>query len=1067
MSRFARPAPGSNTHTPTHTSPPDANQSHPWSGAALRTQTGSDRWRQEALLQLQANAGNRATSSLFHQGTSRAGSAGQPVVQRALTPVFPVPPAWYAPFQQLAEKCNELLDLARKAWLDKSTKRQAALAKLGQLERAIYDWFGQQQGATVATTPDATGMRNLLNQMRQERVALVTMAIKGNGDPPLAHFRLLDSDEQARVRAIWRNLLSAKGIGIEGGKAFRAQVLADFARLLETATGRMVTEALVGESRVLTITPTTQAKGKFAAAPVDAEREGIEAVDSPDPRVLSRYVALDFTPALSVQQRKQILNDVRLRRPAALGFSVTTSEGTRYFRFNQGTASTMTVPEDAQDASLHPSSRLLGVHGEEIIAPVFANLGHELGHVLRSLHGIGGSSSGATALVQHAFPGAVDPDMRTEEFFNIDAVENRIREEAGLSRRAGHTNLVARELVRLHEFVDLAFTRAQAALQLRPGPFREPLQGIVQECDEMRISLFEFGKHGGDPADLQARATALAQRSTKLDEAVRAQNALVAPRPGARVRPPDTAYLLLGLAPGAAHAEALAAYKRLARRWHPDRNLDNTAEAAERFKAIRAAYDQINDWNSGGAAHEPRILTLQRSFVHAPVTVQRFGVDDRQWGEVISVRHLGATAYALSTLKNESVVIKRAGTGAIRYNLSEEGPVQEVLAAKLGEMEGLGVTTARTVMIETGGAEGKEVLMRLQALGPVGSALAGDLADAQAFLVMQHAPGLRADKAGHIIAASSRDDRIQLFYRLGRLWAFDVLINNTDRFSAGNWGNVILGPRGSVVGIDQMIGLVASNAGAGFAGDEAMSKLRTALDPGRRRKWAQETFQSLSRHLGPDFAALEGVFVLQFERGALEGIDAVAALKPHQLAQKQAELPEFAQEVAGQIGLAGAAVIKETLSGSREEIGRQLTDLYRYIGDRERLAGAIDAELAEPRRQRDAFLDTLGTQAEELAGEWAKVDTWWTGKDAHWDKRIAGLTTLWDSAYKEFVKASRVKGVGALQAQLQEWAAGITYVWEAANGLRERAHRTIKPLIDRLGEVIQQERGRVPILERV
>jgi molecular chaperone DnaJ len=50
-------------------------------------------------------------------------------------------------------------------------------------------------------------------------------------------------------------------------------------------------------------------------------------------------------------------------------------------------------------------------------------------------------------------------------------------------------------------------------------------------------------------------------------------------------------YSILGLAPDAGRAELKNAYRRLAMRWHPDRNTDPLA--TERFKAIRAAYEQL------------------------------------------------------------------------------------------------------------------------------------------------------------------------------------------------------------------------------------------------------------------------------------------------------------------------------------------------------------------------------------------------------------------------------------------------------------------------------------------
>ncbi|MEV4420421.1 J domain-containing protein, partial [Patulibacter sp. NPDC049589] len=48
---------------------------------------------------------------------------------------------------------------------------------------------------------------------------------------------------------------------------------------------------------------------------------------------------------------------------------------------------------------------------------------------------------------------------------------------------------------------------------------------------------------------------------------------------------------VLGIAAGAAPADVTAAYRRLAKRWHPDHL--PSAEAADRMALINAAYDEL------------------------------------------------------------------------------------------------------------------------------------------------------------------------------------------------------------------------------------------------------------------------------------------------------------------------------------------------------------------------------------------------------------------------------------------------------------------------------------------
>jgi len=54
-------------------------------------------------------------------------------------------------------------------------------------------------------------------------------------------------------------------------------------------------------------------------------------------------------------------------------------------------------------------------------------------------------------------------------------------------------------------------------------------------------------------------------------------------------------YAILGVSRDANETELKAAYKKLALKWHPDRNLNNKEEAEAKFKEIAEAYEVLND----------------------------------------------------------------------------------------------------------------------------------------------------------------------------------------------------------------------------------------------------------------------------------------------------------------------------------------------------------------------------------------------------------------------------------------------------------------------------------------
>lgn len=62
-------------------------------------------------------------------------------------------------------------------------------------------------------------------------------------------------------------------------------------------------------------------------------------------------------------------------------------------------------------------------------------------------------------------------------------------------------------------------------------------------------------------------------------------------------------YAVLGLAPGATEDEVTAAYRKLAKKYHPDLNPGDSA-AEEKMRQVNAAYEQIKTEKTGGASYE-------------------------------------------------------------------------------------------------------------------------------------------------------------------------------------------------------------------------------------------------------------------------------------------------------------------------------------------------------------------------------------------------------------------------------------------------------------------------------
>jgi len=81
-------------------------------------------------------------------------------------------------------------------------------------------------------------------------------------------------------------------------------------------------------------------------------------------------------------------------------------------------------------------------------------------------------------------------------------------------------------------------------------------------------------------------------------------------------------YSILGVRKNASAEEIKKAYKKLAVKWHPDKNLENQEAASEKFKKIGMAYDVLGDskkraeYDNGGVTYDDVPQQRQNYFGH-------------------------------------------------------------------------------------------------------------------------------------------------------------------------------------------------------------------------------------------------------------------------------------------------------------------------------------------------------------------------------------------------------------------------------------------------------------------
>lgn len=128
----------------------------------------------------------------------------------------------------------------------------------------------------------------------------------------------------------------------------------------------------------------------------------------------------------------------------------------------------------------------------------------------------------------------------------------------------------------------------------------------------------------------------------------------------------DDPYQVLGVSPGASDEEVKQAYRRLAKKYHPDRN-PGDAEAARQMQRVNAAYEQIKNPEKarpsrGGHGYDPyggygnyRNTAQGDSYQQAAYQYIRFGRYQEALNTLSNASEKDARWYFLSALANDGL----------------------------------------------------------------------------------------------------------------------------------------------------------------------------------------------------------------------------------------------------------------------------------------------------------------------------------------------------------------------------------------------------------------------------
>ncbi|WP_240418724.1 M91 family zinc metallopeptidase [Paenibacillus periandrae] len=412
------------------------------------------------VLQMQKTVGNRAVG----QWLTRSPNPSSTIQMMRDRDTFLTQRTPREGQNELLEQIAEQLEQYRLLSSENDANGQLRLHALKQLDTHIHSWMNTFVERKINEVPNGTLLMSLLRESEDEHRKLVKEIARQEALVPIDTAGL-GGEAIETVHTIWREIVAGAGnIKIlEKTVGFRDRMLAAIAKLLQGPNGRK----LIAE---LNAAQDSDKKQVILSSNFATELTGTGITDTtsneaiPRSDLESKDKRYNFKPAnddelVGVDMAAIPGYGGEVGDASALNRFLHENRGQPYFKFNgkvyktgQSTGSLVRINDEGM-------KKMVGQGNQEIATPEFVTVGHELGHASRFMKGMVPDSF--IGVDQLGVGGKADMKLwhNSEEYLNINSVENEVRDDHGIGKRKYHVGSVddVNKQV-LHERYDLRRT---------------------------------------------------------------------------------------------------------------------------------------------------------------------------------------------------------------------------------------------------------------------------------------------------------------------------------------------------------------------------------------------------------------------------------------------------------------------------------------------------------------------------------------------------------------------------------------------------------------------------------